>query len=166
MQIKKEYIFVFTVSLIVLSYILESITGNVLIKVVGNPYNFLVDQNNLKRIPLSVFEVGIKSLAIFFSLGLTLSLFKKNYIPKFLFILFFAFLSQLYGIQQVMTRSLITPMTWTLAISYSGILSLTLGIYYLLQSLVYGINDKLISGSEKLVSKEINTNEESVLNPK
>jgi len=148
MQIKKEYIFVFTVSLIVLSYILESITGNVLIKVVGNPYNFLVDQNNLKRIPLSVFEVGI------------------NYIPKFLFILFFAFLSQLYGIQQVMTRSLITPMTWTLAISYSGILSLTLGVYYLLQSLVYGINDKLISGSEKLVSKEVSTNEESVLNPK
>ncbi len=165
MKIKKEYILITTFFLFILSYVLEYVTGNIILKITGNPYNFLIDKNNLSRIPLTIVEICVKSVSLFLSFTLLLSLFNKKYLQKFLFVIVFSALSQLYAIQQIMTKTSITSMQWTLAISYSGILILILGAYYFIQFIVYGINDKLIVKKD-ILSENETKKEESILNPK
>ncbi len=159
---KKEYIFIVTISLFIFSYILSSIAGPIAVKVTGNPYTFLFDQTNLNRIPLTSFEILVKSIAIFLSIGLVLSLFEKNYFTKAIVVFITSLLTQLYAIQQIMTKGTLTSMQWTLSLAYAGSLALIYLVYFIFQGIVYGINNKLIEKNKKIEEKN---DESTVLKP-
>ncbi len=167
MQVKKEHLFLLVLALFIFAYVLSNISGHISIKVSNNPYSFLYDQSNLQRIPLTIFEIGVKTIALFLSLGLFLSLIEKKYFTKAIVILLLSLLTQLYAIQQIMTKGSLTSMQWTLSISYAGAISLLYVIYFIFQGIVYSINSKLIENSSlKDKIKENNLKDEStVLKP-
>lgn len=159
---KKEYIVLATICLFIFAYILSYLAGPVTIQVSLNPYTFLLDQSNLQRLPLTTFEIFVRSIALLFSAGLIFSLVEKNYFVKAIVIFVVGLLAQLYATQQIMMKGTLTTMQWTLPISYAGLLCVILMAYYIFQGIVYGISDKLIKKDKPVVVED---NNESVLKP-
>lgn len=159
---KKEHVFLITVCLFIFAYVLGYLAGPVAIHVTRTPYSFLFDPISINRLPLTSFEILVRSLAIFISIGLIFSLFEKKYFTKAIIIFVIAFLAQLYSIQQVMMRGTLTTMQWTLPISFAGILSILWVIYHIFQGVIHGVNDKLI---KKDRPQTTSSNDESILKP-
>lgn len=159
---KKEYLVLATACLFVFAYILSYLAGPVTIQVSRTPYSFLFDQMSLQRLPLTSFEILVRSIALLFSIGLIFSLIEKKYFVKAIIIFIVGLLAQLYAIQQIMMKGTLTTMQWTLPISYAGILCLLLVVYYIFQGVVYGLSDKLIKKDRPVIE---NQNEESILKP-
>ena len=64
--------------------------------------------------------VAVRTTALVISVSLVLSLIEKQYFQKIIISLFLAFVSEIYAFQQLATGAKITPVLWTLAISYAG----------------------------------------------
>ena len=168
---KKEYVVLSTICLFIFAYILSYLAGPVTIQVSRTPYSFLLDPMSLQRLPLTTFEILVRSLAILSSVGLIFSLVEKNFFTKAIVVFIVGLLAQLYAIQQIMMNGRLTTMQWTLPISYAGVLCLLLMIYYIFQGIVHGINDKLIKKDNSQIyinnqqKEEENLQTESILKP-
>lgn len=159
---KKEVIFVITVCLFLLSYVLDYFAGPLQFTV-KSPIIFLTPKF-FNLYPMTFVSVIVRSSALFISTGLILSLMEKQYIKKIIISLFLTFVAEIYAFQQLATGARITPVLWTLAISYSGAALILLIIFYIFA----GITNFLIpshKGEIKLEKPESQVQDSSILNP-
>lgn len=158
---KKEITFVVTLGLFILAYALDYFAGNLNI-VVASPIYFL-SENYFKLYPMTFVAVIVRSVAIMLSVTLLLSVMDRQYFKKMAIALFLAFVAEIYSFQILATNSNITPLLWTLAISYGGVLLIIPTIMYI----ILGIADFLIphKNTVPLPKIETATSDSSVLNP-
>lgn len=158
---KKEITFVITLGLFLLAYALDYFAGNLNI-IVASPIYFL-SENYFKLYPMTFVAVIVRSTAIMLSVTLLLSVIDRQYFKKMTIALFLAFVAEIYSFQILATNSNITPLLWTLAISYAGALLVIPIIVYI----VLGIADFLIphKNTVSLPKTENTPSDTSVLNP-
>lgn len=160
---KKEITFVITLGLFLLAYALDYFAGNLNI-VVASPIYFL-SENYFKLYPMTFVAVIVRSVAIMLSVTLLLSVMDRQYFKKMAIALFLGFVAEIYSFQILATNSNITPLLWTLAISYGGaLLIVPIAVYIIL-----GIADFLIPHNKnevRLPQTEPVSDNSSMLNPK
>ena len=106
----------------------------------------------------------IRSIALVLSVTLVLSVMERQYFVKLGIAAFLTFIAEIYAFQQLATKATITPLLWTLAISYGGALLLIPMIFYIFA----GISNILIPPSKNttvLPKNEPDSSSSSVLNP-
>lgn len=94
---------------------------------------------NLAQYPFTAVEIGLRTIALFLSLTLLLSLIEKKYFLKAGIALAASALGILYAIQQIATAARVTPIQWTLSFAYAGLILPLAIIYYLVRGIVEGI---------------------------
>lgn len=161
---KKEITFVVCASLFLLAYILDYFAGSLSLNITSPLY--FVTEYYFRLYPMTFVAVAIRSVALMMSLTLILSLIERQYFKKVIIALVIGFVAEIYAFQILATGSLITPVLWTLAISYSGALLLIPTIIYIF----LGIADLLIppTKSNSTLYKEVTPTKQensSVLNP-
>lgn len=159
---KKEITFVITALLFLLAYILDYFAGKLSLHIVS-PLVFL-NQSYFALYPMTFVAVIVRSIAIMLSVTLILSVIERQYFVKLGITAFLAFIAEIYAFQQLATGATITPLLWTLSISYGGALLIIPMVYYIFA----GIADFLIphKNTVKLpVSEPTSSTESSVLNP-
>ena len=115
---KKEVVFVIAAALFLFAYILDYFAGPINL-IVKSPLFFL-DLKYFNLYPMTFVAVAVRTTALVISVSLVLSLIEKQYFQKIIISLFLAFVSEIYAFQQLATGAKITPVLWTLAISYAG----------------------------------------------
>lgn len=133
----KEYLLITIVGLFLASYVLNYFAGPVTISL-KNPLQFLTTAA-LSKYPFTAVEIGLRTIALFLSLVLLLSLIEKKYFLKAAISLVLGALGILYAIQQIATFSRVTPIQWTLSFAYTGFALLPLIGYYLIRGLIEGV---------------------------
>ena len=136
-KIKREYTFVTSVTLLVISSVMDRINGPLKITI-KNPYAFL-QPKVLNTYPFTAVSIILKVIAVWMLVTLMLSVIEKKFTLKIIIVLSTAVLTQLYAIQQLATGLRVTPLEWTLAISYVGIIFFPTALYYFLASIFSNI---------------------------
>ncbi len=161
---KKEITLVITACLFLLAYVLDYFAGALKLTILS-PIQF-IDASYFKLYPMTYVSVVVRSIALMLSVTLFLSMMERQYFKKLGIVFFLGFVSEIYAFQILATGSTITPVLWTLAISYSGVLLLIpMAFYFFL-----GIANFLIPPAKNttpLVRHEESetNNSSSVLNP-
>lgn len=145
---KKEYSLVTAAVFFLISYLIDRLAGAVHI-VAKNPLIFITKSVYLDY-PFTSFAIALKTLGLFIMVVLLLSFIEKAYFTKASIVFFLAFFGELYAIQQTATRGTTTPIQWTLAFAYTGILLVIPIIYYFLKGLVLSLHSSLSEGKEAL----------------
>lgn len=160
---RKEIVFVITAGLFILAYVLDYFAGTLSLSIVS-PVAFL-NQGYFTLYPMTFVAVFVRSIAIMLSVVLILSVMDKQYFTKLGISFFLAFIAEIYAFQQLATGATITPLLWTLAISYGGAMLVIPMVFYI----IAGIANFLIphNKNEVRLPKETVTNQfdSSVLNP-
>lgn len=158
---KKEITFVITACLFLLAYILDYFAGKLSLHIIS-PLVFL-NQSYFALYPMTFVAVIVRSIAIMLSITLILSVMERQYFVKLGITVFLAFIAEIYAFQQLATGATITPLLWTLAISYGGALLLIPIVVYIFM----GIADFLIphKNTVSLPKIESDSTSSSVLNP-
>ena len=99
--------------------------------------------------PLTGASIIIRTLAIFIGYILMFSLLEKKYFTKAAVTLFLAVVAEFYSIQQMTTGIRTTPIQWTLAFAYCGVLFGLLFAFYFLKGVVNFFHQKLSNNPEK-----------------
>lgn len=162
-MIKKEIVFVITAGLFILAYVLDYFAGKLNLNGVFSPLTFL-DKSYFALYPMTFVAVIIRSIAIMLSVTLILSVMERQYFVKLGISAFLTFIAEIYAFQQLATGATITPLLWTLAISYGGAMLVVPMIFYLFA----GIANFLVPPSKNMASFpkiEPKSNDSSVLNP-
>lgn len=152
---KKEIVFLITLGLFLLAYILDYFSGVLRINL-QNPIAFL-DKKFITLYPMTLVSIISRSIALMLSVWLILSLFEKKYLAKLGISLFLFFIGEVYSFQQLATGTKFSSLQWTLSISYGGALLIVPAIVYI----IAGISNFLIPQND---NKKIEDNS-SVLNP-
>ncbi|WKZ25580.1 MAG: hypothetical protein QY322_04345 [bacterium] len=156
---KKEVVFVITLGLFIVAYALDYFAGSLNL-VVTSPLFFL-RESYFKLYPMTFVAVVIRSVAIMLSVTLILSIMERQYLKKALISLVLGFVAEIYAFQILATSSTVTPVLWTLAISYAGVLLLIPIIVYILLA----IYNFLIPQTGTELKVETDSPKSSVLNP-
>ncbi len=139
---KKDYFWITVVGLLILSYVLDQISGPIGLKL-KNPYLF-IQQTHLSMYPLSAVAIAAKSIAITLIFVLGFSYLKISPFIKAIVLFFFAALGQLYAIQQLATNGTVTSFTWTLGIAFAGLICLIPIAIYLIKGAFSSAHQALI----------------------
>lgn len=160
---KKEITFVITACLFLLAYVLDYFAGTLSLSIIS-PIAFL-NQNYFTLYPMTFVAVMIRSFAIMLSVTLLLSVIERQYFVKLGISAFLAFIAEIYAFQQLATGATITPLLWTLAISYGGAMLVIPMVFYIFA----GVVNFLIPTTKNTVAlpkiDPQKTSESSVLNP-
>ncbi len=151
-RINRETIFVTTVILYFISYTLDRINGPLKLAI-KNPYAF-VQPKILATYPFTGVSILLKVIALWLTVLLFLGLIEKRYLFKIIIVLTTAFLSQLYAIQQLATGLRVTPVEWTLAITFAGLLLVPTSGFFLFASLFSTVKSKT-SLPQKTISPDL-----------
>lgn len=143
----KEYLLITVVGLFLAASVLNYFAGPVVISV-KDPLQFLTPLF-LHKYPFTAMEIGLRTIALFLSIILALSLMEKKYFLKAASSLFLGALGIFYAIQQIATFGRVTPIQWTLAFAYAGFTLLPAIVYYLIRGLVEGAYNGLTKGKTK-----------------
>ncbi|OGY24618.1 MAG: hypothetical protein A2172_03880 [Candidatus Woykebacteria bacterium RBG_13_40_15] len=159
-KLGKEVWLVVAAVMFLLSYLIDRLAGPVNISVKA-PIAFLTSSFMLRTYPFTAAAIIIRSLAIFVSSMLIISLFERKYFSKAIFLLLAGVLAEFFALQQLATGFRVTTIQWTLSIAY-GSLTLVLGIAWLILKGIWA----LLGGKEVPESSTRSTTEEkSVLEP-
>jgi len=126
---RKEIVFVITAGLFILAYVLDYFAGTLSLSIVS-PIAFL-NQGYFALYPMTFVAVFVRSIAIMLSVTLILSVMDRQYFTKLGISFFLAFIAEIYAFQQLATGATITPLLWTLAISYGGAMLVVPMIFYI-----------------------------------
>lgn len=155
---KKEHWLSTGAVLFLISYLIDHFSGAVNI-VIKNPFLF-INQTYLTKFPLTALAIGFKALGLLIGIMLILSFIEKLFLVKAGIVIFLAILGELYAIQQTATGMRTTPIQWTLAFAYAGVLFVIPLIYYLIKGIVTSLYSKLSDGKEvKTEVKEVSSTE-------
>ena len=160
MKIAKEVWLVVVIVAFLIAYLIDKLAGPVAITVKA-PLVFLTSSFMLKKYPFTATAIIIRSLAIFVSAMLILSLFEKKYFTKAVSLVFAGLLAEFFAIQQLATGFRVTTIQWTLSIAYGSALFLLGVIWFVLKGIWSSFGGKETeetSGTSKEEGK-------SVLNP-
>jgi hypothetical protein len=149
---KKEYVFIFAISLLVLAHIIDSISGSVSLTL-KNPYQFL-DQSLIIRFPLTAVGIFARSFGLTIGIIVILSLISRLFFLKSALIFFMAIIANLFAIQQIATNTRTVTIQWILSLAFSGLL-------LILPSFIYLIKGILPTHSNKTPYQAISENEEN-----
>lgn len=115
---KKEYTLVLVIGLFLLSYVLEAVITP-LPRIFSTPFQFL-SPTNLQHYPFTAFDIAVKSLAIFLTPLLILSLFNGMHLVKGIILLILSGLLQLYALQDVASHVAVVPVEWSISFAVAG----------------------------------------------
>lgn len=132
---KKEVIAFIAICLFIGAYILDYFAGNLNLGVV-NPLDFL-RESTFKAYPMTFVSVILRSIALAISTTLVVSMLDRQYFKKAAILSTIGFIAQIYSFQILATNSKVTPLLWTLAISYSGFLLAISVILYILTGIYF-----------------------------
>jgi hypothetical protein len=130
---KKDYVWYTLLGLFIFGFVLNRISGTIDLGI-KNPYQFL-NPTTLMTYPFSAVGIAAYSLAIAGTLMVAFSYLSRAYYVKAAILFFLAALGQLYAIQQLATRSRVTPTEVTLAIAFAGVLFLPYVVLLILKGL-------------------------------
>lgn len=130
MKIQKEVWLVIATIGFLIAYLIDKLAGPVNITVKA-PIAFLTSPYMLHTYPFTATAIIIRTIAIFISCMLILSLFGRKYFTKAIVLFFTGILAEFFAIQQLATGFRVTTIQWTLSIAY-GSLTLILGIIWLI----------------------------------
>ena len=158
---KKEVTLVITTCLFLLAYILDYFAGALKLQIT-NPLIFL-NESFFKLYPMTYVAVIVRSVAIMLSVTLILSIMERQYFKKLGIAFFLSFIAEIYAFQQLATGAKITPLLWTLAISYGGAILIIPIFFYIFA----GIADFLIPQRKNVTHLPTSQSNDSssVLNP-
>ncbi len=164
-MIKKEITFVICALLFLLAYILDYFAGKLSLTGIFSPLTFL-DKTYFALYPMTFVAVIVRSVAIMLSVTLILSVMERQYFVKLGISSFLTFIAEIYAFQQLATGATITPLLWTLAISYGGAMLVIPMIFYIFA----GIANFLIPPQKNSVvlpkiNPDSSNSSSSVLNP-
>lgn len=140
MKIKKEVWLVAAIVAFLVSYLIDRLSGPVIMNI-GNPTIFLRSPTLLHTYPFTATAIIIRTVAIFISSMLVISLFERKYFTKAVILFFVGLLSEFFAIQQLATGFRVTTIQWTLSIAY-GSLSLILAIAWMVLKGVWSLFNK------------------------
>jgi hypothetical protein len=126
---KKEIVFVITALLFLLAYTLDYFAGPITLNIF-TPIAF-IKENFFAVYPMTYVAVIVRSIAIMLSVTLLLSVMERQYFVKLGISAFLAFIAEIYAFQQLATGATITPLLWTLAISYGGVMLVIPMVFYI-----------------------------------
>jgi len=160
---KKEVLLFVVAALFLLAYILDYLSGSVGLSIT-HPIQ-LTNYTFFAPYPMTNFAILVRSIALMLTVVLFLSLMEYQYFKKLGISLFLGFIAFIYGYQQLITGGSITPLLWTIAITYGGVLLSIPAVVYLL----LGIANFLVPPQKNtIILPKIDPqkpNESSVLNP-
>ncbi len=140
---KKEYLITISVALFILGYVIDFFGGLIPLSL-RNPFD-LLQREMISTYPFTTVSIAFKTLALFIAMLLFLNMIEQKYLAKGAFLLFLAALMELYSVQQIATSSTNLPMVWIVAISYSGVLLLFLGLIHLTIGIIKKIHRSITS---------------------
>lgn len=127
--------------LFLLAYVLEAVIDPLAIDL-ATPYQFVSPQY-FTQYPFTSAIIFTRALAIFLTPLFLLTLVKKAYFAKALFLLVLAGLMQLYALQNIVTKNFVVNLEWALSLALAGIALLLpavlLGIKAMFASLHTGL---------------------------
>lgn len=137
---KKEYFFIFAASLLILAYVVDSISGPVSITI-KNPYAFF--QNTvISRFPLTTVGIFARSLGIFVGILLTLSFIDRMFFAKAITTFFLTVFFNLFAVQQIATNTRTVTIQWILSLAYTGLALLLPTVIYLIMGFISPVINK------------------------
>lgn len=143
---KKEYIAVTILGLFILGYVFDYVAGPVAI-VLKSPYDY-VNPDLLSRYPFTTVSIIIKTIALFSSILLIFTFFKKKLLIKGAFIFFIAAMFELYSIQQLATGGTLIPIQWTMTLTWTGLLLIPVAFVLSIIGLILLIIDKTLKNED------------------
>lgn len=138
---KKEYIFVFIGALYLLSYVLDAVV-NPLPNIFTSPYGFL-KPDMLKLYPFTAAIIAIRTVALVLSPLWLISFFEKGHTIKGLALLVLSGLLQLYSIQEVVAKTKVVPLEWSISFAYAGVILLLPAVLQFLLGIFHKAKEKL-----------------------
>jgi hypothetical protein len=132
---KKDYLWFTIIGLLILGYVLDSIAGPITLNL-RNPYQFM-GNSFLSTYPLTAVSVAAKAISLIGVIVMAFSYIRISPFIKASVLFVIAAIGELYAIQQLATKSTVTPITWTLGIAYAGLLALLPLFVYILSG-VFG----------------------------
>lgn len=157
-KLGKEVWLVIAVVAFLLSWLIDRLAGPVSI-VVGSPIAFLTSPILLHLYPFTATAIIIRTLALFVSAMLVISLFSGKFFLKATVLFFVGLLAEFFAIQQLATGFRVTTIQWTLSIAYAS-LALAIGIVWMILMGIWSTFNKTESSQPTEEKKE-----ESVLTP-
>ena len=139
---KKEYFLIFSISLLVLAYVIDYISGPVSI-VIKNPYLFL-NQTAISLVPLTAVGIFSRSLGLLVGIILILSLISKKFFLKAITSFFLAVFFNLFAIQQLATNTRTVTIQWSLSLAFAGLALIVPIIFYLIKGSFHSLTSKVI----------------------
>jgi hypothetical protein len=133
MKIAKEYSLLFIVGMFVLAYILDLVVTPLSLPL-ESPYEFF-RSDLIYNFPFSTLSIAIKSIALFLSPLWIMSFFYSQGFAKPIIILIWSSMTQLYAVQDIVTKSRLISMEWSLSLAASGF-ALFIPIIYLFVKVV------------------------------
>jgi hypothetical protein len=159
-KIGKEIWAVIAILGFLLSWLIDRVAGPVSMNI-GNPIAFLYSTDLLNKYPFTSTAILIRSVAIFISAMVIVSLIEKRFFTKAIALFFVGLLAEFYAIQQLATGFHITTIQWTLSIAYGSLL-LALGIVWMILKAIWSL---FSGGTAQKSSSEVTSEEKSVLTP-
>lgn len=139
---KKDYLWFTILGLLLFGYVLDQIAGPISFSS-KNPYAFL-SHSTLTTYPLSAVSIAAKAIGLTLIFTTAFSYLRSAHLLKAIIFFILGSLVQLYAIQQLATRSQVTPLPWTISLAYAGALLLIPAIIHLLQSLFEGAHQAIV----------------------
>jgi hypothetical protein len=155
MKIAKEYSLLFIIGLFVLAYLLDLVVTplNIPIK---SPYQFFQSEY-IFQFPFSTLSVAIKSIALFLAPLWFFSFFKDNGFAKPIILLVWAGLIQLYAVQDIVNKTRLISMEWSLSLAASGALLFLPTLYFFLKAIVFSMHSNLTNAKMEEAIKQAQT---------
>ena len=158
---RKEIVFVITAGLFILAYILDYFAGALSLNIVS-PIAFL-NQGYFTLYPMTFVAVFVRSTALMLSVTLILSVMERQYFTKLGISFFLTFIAEIYAFQQLATGATITPLLWTLAISYGGAMLVIPMFFYIFAGIAnflipHNTNEVRLPKTESIPSETLTPN--------
>lgn len=144
---KKEYLLVFIVGLLILSYILDAVS-NPLSLTLATPYHYF-NSDTLALYAFTTTSITVKTIALFTGIVMLISFIKSSFARAGTVILVSGLL-QLYALQDVATNSQILPLEWSLSLTLTGLALIVPAILYLIAGIIKSIHHSLNSSESEM----------------
>ena len=138
---KQEYVLVIIIGFLILAYVLDAIVNPLTINLT-TPYHFF-DPNIVFKYPFTSVSITLKALALFLGPLWFLSFLDFNKVLKGGILLVLSGLMQLYALQDVVSKTGVLPLEWSLALTFGGLLLLIVAIFYMIAGFIGKAGSKL-----------------------
>ncbi|OGK27160.1 hypothetical protein A3D80_03000 [Candidatus Roizmanbacteria bacterium RIFCSPHIGHO2_02_FULL_40_13b] len=150
---KTEYFLTGAVGLVIFGYVLDILSGPLSLTI-GSPFEFLTPVM-LSTYPFTAVSVGVKTVAIFISIVITItSLGENKYSLQSVVVFILAALMELFAIQQIATHTNNISLQWNLSLAFSGVILVIPAIIYMILAIIKTAHKNLIADPYETDSDE------------